>query len=71
MNAFNQWIKCYANGTDNRECCIARGVTGEYEKCLDFCNGMDPKYMPSSIYTNCQEMRQPISQCNHDSRLWK
>uniref|UniRef100_A0A915EJJ1 Domain of unknown function DB domain-containing protein n=1 Tax=Ditylenchus dipsaci TaxID=166011 RepID=A0A915EJJ1_9BILA len=69
LDMFNPWIKCYANGKDNRECCKAAGVTGQYEKCLDFCNGVDPQYTPSSAYINCPEIRTAIVKCNHDSRI--
>uniref|UniRef100_A0A914DHS8 Uncharacterized protein n=1 Tax=Acrobeloides nanus TaxID=290746 RepID=A0A914DHS8_9BILA len=29
----NQYVECYTDGKDNRECCEKSGVNGEYKDC--------------------------------------
>ncbi|KAI1695614.1 DB module domain-containing protein [Ditylenchus destructor] len=77
----NPYIACYADHQDNTQLCKDVGVFGMYDKCLIFCNGVDPHYAKTDTsYNICRQAVKYISHCNWvnvkppvrnlDSRRW-
>jgi hypothetical protein len=67
---FNDFIKCYTGGENNRGCCIGGGVVGLLGICQNLCDGTQD-YPDGPLdklqYTICTPWIGVISPCNHDS----
>jgi hypothetical protein len=63
-----QFIQCYAQQKNNKECCARNDVVGAYAICQDLCDGTAENYTFNIAYVSlCKMRKDAISKCNHDS----
>uniref|UniRef100_A0A914H5N3 Domain of unknown function DB domain-containing protein n=1 Tax=Globodera rostochiensis TaxID=31243 RepID=A0A914H5N3_GLORO len=66
MSYLSDFIKCYAGGHNNTNCCENHGVVGIYADCRDYCDGTTEHSFKPTYFT-CGPVKEIISKCNRDS----